>query len=246
LHDSTTRFSDRVEDYERYRPSYPPEIIDALLDGYEAPFVADLGAGTGISARLLRDAGATVYAVEPNATMHSVLRQHAGIVPIDGTAEATTLPDAGVDIVTAFQAYHWFDADATLREAGRVAKQRARFGAVWNHRCRDDDFTLGYESVAARYDRSKGALDRDRRAGTIVDDFKRHHWTNLRIVRAMHTHELTLDRLTGFARSCSYLPRTGPEFEAMSTELHELYARHAESALPAFRFETNAFIADRP
>ena len=114
MNDSTTRFSNRAEDYARYRPTYPGEIIAAILRDFSEPAVADLGAGTGISAKLLANAGATVYAVEPNAAMRAAIPQSGRITPVDGTAENTTLPNGSVDIVTAFQAYHWFEPPAVL------------------------------------------------------------------------------------------------------------------------------------
>ena len=118
--DSTTRFSKRAEDYARYRPSYPAEAIAAILDGFTEPRLADLGAGTGISSALLADAGAHVFAIEPNAAMRSSVPSRPEIVVVDGTAESTTLPDRSVDVITAFQAYHWFDPDRVLGEAERV------------------------------------------------------------------------------------------------------------------------------
>ncbi|MBY0262025.1 MAG: hypothetical protein K2Q20_06755, partial [Phycisphaerales bacterium] len=55
----TSRFSDRADDYARYRPTYPVEAIDAvvaLLPPGEA-VVADVGAGTGISSRQVAERG---------------------------------------------------------------------------------------------------------------------------------------------------------------------------------------------
>ena len=88
--DSVTRFSDRATDYVRYRPTYPAEAIAAILDGLGPPgqlVAADIGAGTGISARLLGDAGVRVIAVEPGEEMRMLF--DPAVVPGSGLFSAT-------------------------------------------------------------------------------------------------------------------------------------------------------------
>ena len=245
MNDSTTRFSNRAEDYARYRPTYPREIVDAILDGFTNAVVADLGAGTGISARLLADAGASVFAVEPNAEMRAAIAPHERIAVIDGTAERTTLASASVDVIAAFQAYHWFDPAAVLAEAARIAKPQARFAAVWNHRDRDDAFTGAFESIVDKYDVSGGNIDRNRRSGTVFDDLNFAGWQNVRKVSASHEHPLTWDTMMGFVRSASYLPREGSPYQAMAIELRELYDRELAHGPVRFVWKTEAYIGER-
>src|SRR5688500_14656893 len=110
----TERFSGRAESYVRFRPSYPAAAIDAVLAGLGDParlVAADVGAGTGISARLLADRGGRVDAVEPNTAMRAAAAPHAGVRWHGGRAQATGLPDASVDLVLCAQAYHWFDEE---------------------------------------------------------------------------------------------------------------------------------------
>jgi SAM-dependent methyltransferase len=80
--ESAIRFNDRAFDYVRYRPTYPAEAIDSILDGLAASselVAADLGAGTGISARLLGDRGVRVVAVEPSAGMRQFAARHSNV-----------------------------------------------------------------------------------------------------------------------------------------------------------------------
>lgn len=245
MNDGTTRFSNRAEDYAKYRPTYPREIIDAILDGFVEPSVADLGAGTGISARLLADAGARVFAVEPNAAMRSAIPARGKVTIVNGTAEATALPDASIDIITAFQAYHWFNAGSVLAEAARITKSRSRFAAVWNHRDRDDQFTGAFEAIVDRYDTTGGAADRSRRSGTVFSDLERADWKNVRKISESHEHPLNFEAMLGFVRSASYLPREGDEYEAMVAELRRLYDRQAARNPVRFIWKTEAFIGDR-
>src|SRR6185437_9351452 len=111
---STERFSTRVENYIKYRPSYPAAVLELMRVrcGLAATStVADIGAGTGILTELLLETGATVYAVEPNKEMRSaaehLLSDYGRFRSVNGTAEETTLPGASVDLITASQAFHW-------------------------------------------------------------------------------------------------------------------------------------------
>jgi SAM-dependent methyltransferase len=150
------RFSDRAADYVKYRPSYPAAAIDIILAGLgTAPVVADIGAGTGISARLLADRGARVIAIEPNAEIRTAAASHPAIEFRDGTAEATGLADASIDLITCFQAFHWFDPERTLLEFRRILKSTAtartpgRLALVWNNRAKEDAFTNEYSNLIA-------------------------------------------------------------------------------------------------
>ncbi len=129
VRDATQRFSSRVEDYARYRPGYPPEVIQLLKTecGLAAEsVVADIASGTGIFTRIVLEAGAHVFGVEPNAKMRRAaekfLAGYASFTCLNGTAESTTLPDHSVDIITAAQAAHWFDPSKARQEFVRILK----------------------------------------------------------------------------------------------------------------------------
>src|SRR5438132_418303 len=126
---SVERFTDRVDDYAKYRPHYPQAVFDLLRDelGFQpGTIVADIGSGTGISTKPLLDLGCTVYAVEPNAAMRRAAEQGLGENPrltnIAGTAEETTLAENSVDAIVSAQAFHWFDAAQTRREFERILR----------------------------------------------------------------------------------------------------------------------------
>ncbi len=221
--DPTTRFGARATDYARFRPSYPRALVEAVLDGFTAPAVADLGAGTGISAWLLAACGARVYAVEPNGPMRAAIAPGDGVIAIDATAEATTLADASIDVVTAFQAYHWFDPDRVLREVARITRTTARFAAVWNERDRDDAFTAAYQRVIDRFVLDETERARIAREGTVEHDLVRHGWRDVRRVCVRHERPLDWATLIGFSRSASYLPKSGPAYDAMEVALRGLF-----------------------
>src|SRR5438270_4900638 len=138
---STTRFSNRVEDYAKYRPGYPRQMFELLKDEcalFRHTYIADVGCGTGILARYFLEEGNIVLGIEPNAEMRAYadldLAQFKKFTSVDATAEATTLPDTSVDMVTAAQAAHWFDFAKARAEFVRILKPGGWVVLVWNER----------------------------------------------------------------------------------------------------------------
>jgi len=156
---ATCRFSDRVENYVRYRPGYPPEILRVLANECGlAPshLVADVASGTGIWTRMLLENGNRVFGIEPNPEMRqagvSLLASFPKFSSIAGTAEATTLADQSVDFVTAAQAAHWFDRERARREFERILKPGGWLVLLWNERVTDSTpFLRDYEQLLLTY-----------------------------------------------------------------------------------------------
>lgn len=149
-----TRFSNRVQDYIRYRPGYPQAVMDCLRDEFglrPQQVVADIGSGTGISTGLLLDNGHRVIAVEPNADMRAAAETRYGsngaFQSVAAPAEATTLPDASVDWIVAAQAFHWFDVEKCRVEFRRILKRGGFVALLWNDRRDDTPFLRGYDAL---------------------------------------------------------------------------------------------------
>src|SRR6266478_7257589 len=155
----TARFSDRVENYVRYRPGYPPKVLDLLRAecGLQPiHIVADIASGTGVFTRLLLDNGNSVFAVEPNPEMREMGMHELGsydrLVSVAGTAEETTLRSASVDFVTAAQAAHWFDLPRTRAEFVRILKPGGWCVLIWNEReTTSNPFLRDYEQLLLTY-----------------------------------------------------------------------------------------------
>lgn len=218
-----TRFTDRAGDYSVSRPSYGSDALDFILAGTSRPLrVADIGAGTGISSRLFAARGAEVLAIEPNAAMRAHAEPYAGVDYVDGTAEATGLADASVDLLTAFQAFHWFANAAALAECVRIVRPGGRAALVLNERDERDPVSAAYGALYHRY-----ALDdTEQRRMRSVDIFKRlpGHVAE----REFH-HVQTLDRSSLWRRtiSSSYMPQSGAAAEHLRADVEALYDRCA-------------------
>jgi ubiquinone/menaquinone biosynthesis C-methylase UbiE len=159
LADAKQRFSSRVADYARYRPSYPSSLVDVLAKECglrPSNVIADIGSGTGLLSKLFLDHGNRVYGVEPNREMRAggdeSLRAYTKFTSIDGSAETTTLADASVAFVTVGQAFHWFDVSSTQREFRRILKPGGWAVVVWQDRRMDETpFAREYEDVLVRF-----------------------------------------------------------------------------------------------
>ena len=223
----TERFSDRAGDYTAGRPSYPEAAIDVLFDGLGDPedvLAVDLGAGTGISSRLLADRGAAVIAVEPNQAMRDAAQPHPRVEWVAAGAEATSLSEASADLVTAFQAWHWFDHAKALEEIVRILRPGGRAAVIYNERDESDPFTAAYGDLVRTY--QTDATERNRADG--LEAFAAFEgWVGKRRVEFRNDHQLDADGLLARARSTSYLPKTGPLADELHAAIRALFAQHA-------------------
>ena len=220
----TTRFSDRVDDYVRYRPSYPEAAVDHVLAGLHAPRVVDVGAGTGIWTAQLAARGVRVIALEPNADMRAAAPALANVTWQGGTAEATGLADASADLVTVAQAFHWFRAPEAILEFARVLAPGGRLALVWNRRRSDDPFTHGYREAILSVGGELSAETMTFDPGVIPAGgaFTRADRTTF-----AHVQELDREGLHGRARSASYVPKEGPRAVQLRARLDQLFDHHA-------------------
>jgi len=246
--DSTERFTTRVADYVRYRPDYPAALLDWLHGelgvSADAP-VADIGAGTGISSKLFLDGGHPVTAVEPNAAMRAAAVEWLGgeerFSAVAGTAEATTLADASVGLVTAAQAFHWFDHDAVKAEWSRILQPGGLAVIFWNsRRLTGTPFLEGYERLLLDY-----GLDYTSVAERYNDDASMAAWLGEGLrgsARFDHGQRLDFDALRGRLLSSSYAPQADhPRHGPMLAALRALFDATAVDGAVSFDYDTRVF-----
>ncbi|MBD2561018.1 MULTISPECIES: class I SAM-dependent methyltransferase [Nostoc] len=220
---AVNRFSDRAEDYVKYRPSYPADAINIILEGLgenSQLVAADIGAGTGIASRLLAERGVNVIAIEPNAAMREAAEPHPLIEFRHGTAEFTQLPDNSVDLVTCFQAFHWFNPEPTLLEFHRILKPSARLAVVWNNRDKEDALTTEYSLIVRKASNNHPA---ESRMQSVEPLLVTPYFINIHEYNFTYRQQLDLTGLIGRAMSVSYLPREGLAYEQLIHNFQELY-----------------------
>lgn len=244
--DPTGRFSDRAKDYAKFRPSYPAEAIDAILDGLGEPsrlVAADIGAGTGISSRLLADRGVHVLAIEPNAPMRDEATPHPRVEFRDGSAEATGLADASADLVLCAQAFHWFNPPRALAEFRRILKPGGRLALVWNDRDLSHPVSDAYYAIVLSTPVGKEVSVSWAGENPVAG---LPEWTSARERFCTYDQPMDLDAFLGRAMSASYFPKQGPEHERMVRELNVLHRRFASpEGRVTMRYLTKVFLAER-
>ncbi len=249
MRDPTQRFSDRVENYVKYRPSYPPAVVDVLQRecGLTATaVVADVGSGPGNLTRLFLDHGNTVFGVEPNRSMREagerLLQGYPRFHSVDGTAEATTLPDGSVDLVTAGQAFHWFDRARAREEFRRILRAPRWVALIWNERrIASTPFLAAYEHLLLQYGTDYAQVQhRDAADDAALGEFFAPHG----YVRASFENRqvFDFDGLQGRLLSSSYAPAAGqPGHEAMLAELRRLFETHQSHGTVTVEYDTQVY-----
>jgi SAM-dependent methyltransferase len=242
--ETVARFDDRAADYVRYRPSYPAGAIDGILDGLGPPgriVAADVGAGTGISARLLGDRGVRVLAIEPGAAMRGAAAAHPRVTWIAGTAEATGLGSGSVGLVLAAQAFHWFRPPAALAEFARILAPSGRLAIMWNRRSATDPLTAGYKQAILDVGGEVAAERMPFEPGVVAGSGR---FSPVERAAFPNAQRLDLAGFIGRAHSASYVPKTGEEGERLLSLLRDLHGRYADAAgFVSLIYETEVFVA---
>lgn len=245
--DPTRRFSSRVENYARYRPSYPSAVIPVLKRecGLAAGArVADVGSGTGLLSRLFLDAGCEVFGVEPNAEMRgageNLLAGGPRFHSVDGRAESTTLPGLSMDFVAAGQAFHWFDAAASAAEFRRILKPPGWVVLVWNERKAGPGFAEDYDALLERYAPEYKSLEGTRNDPGVLDRF--FGGSRWRLVLLPNEQRLDLAGLRGRVLSSSYAPLPGePNCRPLLEGVDRLFVKYQRGGVVVFPYETKLY-----
>jgi SAM-dependent methyltransferase len=244
----TTRFSDVVEAYIRYRPGYPPTLLAFLRDELnlrpENP-AADIGAGPGKLTELLLDHGNLVYAVEPNGPMRaaaeSLLNGYSNFRAINGRAEASGLPDACVDFVFAAQAFHWFDVEAFKTECRRILRPRGWIVLLWNDRVDEQSpFMAAYEEFLRAYSTDYRDIDLRRVSDPEFTAF--FHPARYRFRFFDNYQDFDREGLLGRYQSSSYALKTDhPRYPEAVATLDALFERWAENGKVRMWYQTEVY-----
>ncbi|HZR56431.1 MAG TPA: class I SAM-dependent methyltransferase [Terriglobales bacterium] len=245
--DATRRFSSRVDNYVRYRPGYPREIVQLLENDCGLTpdsIIADIAFGTGIFTRLLLENGNHVFGVEPNTDMRKAgeefLRGYPKFKSVEGTAEETTLVDRSVDFVTAAQAAHWFNLKEARREFQRILKPAGWAVLIWNERRTDStDFLRDYEQLLVTYGTDYQDI-RHERTTAAIDTFFSPSPFQQKTFELIQQFDYA--GLEGRLLSSSYAPSLGePNHELMLKKLRRIFKEHQKNGYVAFEYDTKVY-----
>jgi SAM-dependent methyltransferase len=246
--DATPRFSRRVEFYVKYRPRYPRALVEHLAReaGLRAgQVVADVGSGTGFLSEVFLCHGCTVWGVEPDADMRaaaeSLLAPYPRFRSVEGSAEATGLPDASVDWVVAGQAFHFFDAERARAEFRRILRPGGHAAICWNERDGSGSaFMRAYDALLRRYVPDYESVSKRNAAQVDYDAFfGPGGW---RVDRFGLPHPLDREGLRGWLGSARYAPAPDdPAHARMLAELDALFDAHQQDGQVEFVYTTSMY-----
>ena len=245
---TTERFSDRVENYVKYRPDYPSAVTERLQElkilnnNY---VVADIGSGTGISSKLFLQNGCEVFGIEPNQEMRHAaevfLKDENKFHSVNAPAENTTLENNSVDIVLAGQAFHWFDVEKSKTEFKRILKPNGNVVLMWNDRRTDStDFLKAYEDLLKMFGTDYLKVNHKNIDEKIFDSFFGiNKWKTFSVE---NFQDFTFEGLKGRLFSSSYVPTEDhPDSAFMLSVLKKIFTRYQENGLVRFEYDTRIF-----
>ena len=245
--DPTKRFSNRVENYLKYRPRYPAAIIPLLESECgltPETLIADVGSGTGFMTEMFLKHGNRVIGVEPNAEMRSagerLLTKYPKFSSVNATAEATTLPDKSIDLIVAGQAFHWFDRQKTKIEFTRILKPEGWLVLVWNgFRVESSALVRGYQELLLSYGTDYKEVSREIEACDIETFFAPG---KCKQARFDFKQVFDFEGLKGRLLSASYAPeQTDPRFDEMIDELQAVFEANKKDGTVDFDYETEVY-----
>lgn len=245
---NSARFSNRVENYVKFRPNYPPQIIPYLTTTHgltPQSIIADIGSGTGISSERFLENGNRVFCVEPNDPMRKaaeqLLAKHSNFISIDGQSESTGLDENSIDFVIVGTAVHWFDQARSQREFRRILRPGGRLVIMWNERDTSDPFQAAYDLFL-----QKEALDY-KAVGhrNITANKLAPYFADGEFARATFPNAQQFDQASFIGRSLSssYTPAPEhPKHASFVAGLRALFTAHAQNGQVSFRYTTKLYV----
>lgn len=240
----TERFSDRVDNYVRYRPSYPEAVVDTLIECCSlcsTSTIADIGSGTGIFTRQLLDKHLRVVAVEPNADMRqaaeAMLPDCERFTSIDGSAEASGLDDDSVDLIVAAQAFHWFRRDEAHQEFERILRFSGWLALVWNQRKMQQPFQKAYDALLRKHAPEYSAVNHMNISEDAIASF--FDPQSYRVLVYDNRQIFDLQSFLGRMSSSSYTPAVGTsDYLRLAAEAEALFSTYSEDGVVAYDYDT--------
>jgi SAM-dependent methyltransferase len=246
MNDSTWRFSRRVDAYVKYRPGYPPVLLDFLREECQLKsdsIIADVGSGTGLLAELFLRNGNRVYGIEPNREMREaaerLLESFTQFQSIDASAESTKLSNQSVDFITVGRAFHWFDHDKALSEFSRILKPKGWVVVVWLKRKKSTPFLVEYEELLWTYAKDYREMRQKRLDSETLLRHRAFQRKTLEDERAFD-----YESLKGQTLSYSVTPEAGePNYDPMMEALGSLFQRHQRDGRVTFEYDLVIYYA---
>ena len=246
MKNNTNRFSNRVDNYVKYRPSYPIQLIDYLVSEIgvnKESTISDIGSGTGIFSKLLINKVKTIYCIEPNNEMRQyseeIFKSYNNCHVNNGTAEATELEDNSIDFITVAQAFHWFNIRKTMKEFRRITKLNGIMILIWNNRLTNTKFLNMYEYGLKKYANDYNEVNNK---NISEAEIRKCYNSDMKRVTFNNFQEFDFVGVMGRLLSSSYAPLEGTEnYKRLREIIKEAYDKGAINGKVRFNYETELY-----
>ncbi|EAR09921.1 class I SAM-dependent methyltransferase [Reinekea blandensis] len=246
--ESSQRFTGRHTNYDRFRPGYPPELVERIeivTNLSKNAEIADIGSGTGIFSGYFVEKGYSVTAVEPNDDMRAIaekkLDSFKNFHSQPHQAEHTGIPDHSIDLIIAAQSFHWFDLNRTIDEFRRILRPGGYVALIWNQRSTHEPFQKAYDAVIQTYAQDYDSVNHQTLENSEYTQvfrkgqFEHHTWP--------YQQSFDLDGLIGRMRSSSYCPpETSTAYSDLLADINELFNRFQHQGKVAFNYKSSLLV----
>ena len=240
--DNTKRFSSRVDNYVKYRPSYPQDAMSYLFNKgiNKNSIVGDIGSGTGILSKLLINNVKSLYCVEPNDEMRnyaqSTLSKYDNFFSINATAENTTLKDNSLDAITVAQAFHWFDIEKCKLEFNRILKPKSNIFLIWNNRLTNTPFLKEYDQILKDLSKDYNTVNHQNLVDKEFDLFFDKKWEKA----TFENYQIfNFEQFKGRVFSSSYTPEESDSvYSSFYKAIEKLFEKENTNGFVKFNYTT--------
>ncbi len=246
ISDPLIRFSDRVIDYIKSRPSYPAEILNLLVNEcglLQSDRIADIGSGTGKFSELLLKNNNVVFCIEPNKEMREaaekIFNGCTNFISINGTAEDTGLDSHSVRFVTCAQAFHWFNHEKVKKEFSRILVPDGWIILIWHSRIvNSTSFMKDYEQLLLTFSLDYSQVNHKNIGEEILNRF----FKNFKLKTFPYSQSFDFEGLKSRLLSSSYAPNEGnSRYQAMIDELKRIFDKNNVSGNVEFIYNTEVY-----
>jgi len=130
-------FENTAEQYERYRPTYPDELIDAMrkyADLAPDDRILEIGCATGQATKKVARWGNAILAIEPSEQMVVRARRNLpeNVEIVNARFEDWVLEPNAFGLVYSAQAFHWLDERTRHRRCAETLYAHGTLALIWN------------------------------------------------------------------------------------------------------------------
>lgn len=242
----TTSFTGRVDDYAKYRPLYPEQIITLLENkiGFDqSKDIADIGCGTGKLSRLFLNNGNLVFGVEPNDEMRlkseKLLSKFINFISVEGSAETTMLATNSIDVITVGQAFHWFDLKKTKKEFKRILRKDGYVVIAWNERKNNSPVMKAVNKILLSLNQTHEEEEKNLVDKNLLNTFYGVEKAGSSTIPNFQM--LDLEGLKGRIRSISYVPDSGNEHNKIMNYIKDVFNKYNNGGMVKIEYTTRLF-----